>query len=57
MQNDVTQSYWELASMIGRHGVDVQFRYVFIMIGLSWCTSVKKAMIKEGLKRLLYGIE
>ena len=57
MQNNVAQSYWELAWMIGHHEVDVQFRYVFIMIGLNWCTSVKKAMIKEGLKRLLYGIE
>ena len=57
IQNNVAQSYWELARMIGHHEVDVQFRYVFIMIGLNWCTSVKKAMIKEGLKRLLYGIE
>ena len=57
MQNNVAQDYWQLARMIGRQEIDVNFRYVFIMIGLDWCLSVKKTMIREGLKRLLYGVE
>ena len=57
MQNDVTGDFWDLARKISRRQVDCRFRYIFVMVGLDWSLSVNKAMIKEGLKRLLYSID
>ena len=57
MQNNVTSDLWELAHRVARNQVDVHFRYVFVMVGLDWSLTVLKNMVKEGLKRFLYGVD
>ena len=57
MQNNVTNDLWELAHWVACKQVDVRFRYVFVMVGLDWSLTVPKTMIKEGLKRFLYGVD
>ena len=57
MQNHVAEDFWDLARKIGRNEVDVQYRFVFVYIGLDWCLTAKRFNIKEGLKRLLYAVE
>ena len=56
MQNDAATDYWQLGCAIARKEVSVDYKYVIVMIGLDWCLSVKKSMVREGLKRLVYGI-
>ena len=56
MQNNIADDYWQLARLIGWEKVNVQFRYVFVCMGLDWCLSAKRFNIKEGLRRLLYAM-
>ena len=54
MQNAVADDFWELAIKIDRQEVRIDFRYIIIQIGLDWCLDMKKNLLKEGLRRLLY---
>ena len=56
MQNNVSQDYWQLANKIMKYQVAVQFKYVIVCIGLDWCLDVKKQVVKEGLRQLLYSV-
>ena len=56
MQNNVAPDFWELARMVGRAQVDVRYKFVLVQVGIDWCLTVKKNMIKEGMKRMLYAI-
>ena len=56
MQNHVADDYWELARRIDRKEVDIQFKYVFVQIGLDWCLKAKKTMVREAVSRLLYAV-
>ena len=56
MQNNVASDFWDLARKLSNGQVRAKFRYIFVQIGLDWCLDVKKTMIKEGMKRLLYGV-
>ena len=50
MQNNVMDNFWQLGRQIACGEINVQFRVVFIMVGLDWCLTMQKGMIKEGLK-------
>ena len=56
MLNNVASDFWELARLVGKYQVAVQFKYVFVMIGLDWCLTGHKYMIKEGLRHLIYAV-
>ena len=56
MQNNMGNEYWDIARKIAKSEIPVQFRYVFMMVGIDWCLTAKKFMVKESLKRMLYSI-
>ena len=56
MQNNVVQDYWQLSKLISDRQVEIRgFRYVIVQIGLDWCLTMKKAVLKESLLRPEYG--
>ena len=56
MQNAVARDFWQLAKRIATEEVNVDFRIVFINIGLDWCLTANKQLVKEGLKQVMCGI-
>ena len=56
MQNNVGSDFWDIARKMAKFQIVVQFKYIFIMVGLDWCLSAKKYMVREGLRRLLYNV-
>ena len=53
MQNHVATDFWEVARKIEGGQIDCKYRYVFGMIGLDWCLTANKYVVKEGMKRIL----
>ena len=53
MQNDVAKDFWVLAQKMENGEIQSRFRYIFVMIGLDWCLSSNKTVVKEGLRRVL----
>ena len=58
MQNNVDPDSWDLAQTVQRLQVKViGFRFVVVQIELDWFLTMKKQVLKEGLRRLLFAVD
>ena len=56
MQNNAGFDFWQIAKKMANFKIAVQFKYIFVCVGLDWCLTTKKTMVKEGLRRMLYSV-
>ena len=56
MQNNVANTYLELAQKIDAGEINAKFDRVFVCIGIDWADRVKKDDLRHQLKRLLFSI-
>ena len=56
MQNDCAMDMCQLARKISAGTVFVDFEYVFVQVGIDACIGIKKNMVKESIKWLVYAI-
>ena len=42
MQNNAGFDFWQIARKMANFEIAVQFKYIFVCVGLDWCLTAKK---------------